>query len=100
MTDGVVRALSAIGRRKFVGQVSAAAAAVFAGGMTFGERRLEAHEERMTMAAAVLGREWGIVTYRVRLSGRKSADERLVSSLLGQGNVVIGEFVRNRHMKL
>lgn len=89
---------SAVSRRGFVGQVAAGGAALATGFFGSGVE-VFAHDERLTMAPATLGKQWGISTYRVRMSGQGSAETRIVAELLNQAGSVLGQFTRARHYR-
>jgi hypothetical protein len=94
-----VESLNEIGRRGFVGRLAAGSAALVSG-MWGLAPEAAAHEERLTMVPAVLGRQWGIFTYRVRRSGYDTETTRVVAELLGPSNQKLGEFARTRRFSI
>jgi len=96
MASRVVEIVSAAGRRGFIAQLSAGSAAIVSGLFGIGSRAVEAHEERLTMAPALLSLDWGITTYRVRHSGRGTGAERIAAQLLDATGRRLGEFARTR----
>jgi hypothetical protein len=100
MSSRIVETLSGVGRRRFIGQLSAGSAAMVSGALGFGARRAEAHDERLTMVPAVAAKEWGVGSYRVRLNGRGQPVTRVVAVLLDATGQPLGELARTRHYRI
>jgi hypothetical protein len=100
MHGRIAQTFASLGRRNFIGQLSASSAALVSGAIGFAAKDVEAHAERLTMAPATLGREWDITSYRVRHSGRGEAVTRIVAVLLDRSGRRLGEFVRTRRYRI
>jgi len=98
METAVTNVFEGLGRRGFVQRLAVGSATLMAGAFKFAPTA-SAHEEKLTMAAAVAARTHGVRSYLARRSGSGTGTTRLAAELWDGAGLRVGEYVRTERFR-
>lgn len=98
MESAITNMFEGLGRRGFVRRMAVGSATLMAGAFRFAPP-VSAHEEKLTMAAAVAARSHGVRSYLARRSGTGTGTTRLAAELWDGAGLRVGEYVRTERFR-